>query len=57
MIVSRETTEKLESYANLVRKWNPAINLVAPSTLADLEERHICDCLQLIETAANARGT
>ena len=47
MIVSRETSERLQVYADLIRRWNPRINLIAPSTLADLESRHIDDCLQL----------
>ncbi|MFT4014535.1 MAG: 16S rRNA (guanine(527)-N(7))-methyltransferase RsmG [Paracoccus sp. (in: a-proteobacteria)] len=55
MIVSRET-EKLRGYAQLLRKWNPAINLVAPSTLQDLEIRHIEDSLGLSEIASKAQG-
>lgn len=34
-------------YAALIRQWNPKINLVAPSTLPMLEERHLLDCAQL----------
>lgn len=45
--VSRETEERLLSLETLVRKWNPAINLVAKSTLADLRGRHIADSLQV----------
>lgn len=45
--VSRETSEKLDAYAALLRKWSPRINLVAPSTLNDLESRHIADSRQL----------
>ena len=45
--VSRETTERLKAYEALVRKWQNSINLVAPSTLDDLWERHIEDSLQL----------
>lgn len=55
MTVSRET-EKLEAYAGLVRKWNPAINLVASSTLVALEERHISDCVQLCNLSAQLDG-
>ena len=40
MNVSRETMARLETYAALLKKWNPAINLVAKSTLDDLWERH-----------------
>ncbi|MBT0957692.1 16S rRNA (guanine(527)-N(7))-methyltransferase RsmG [Alphaproteobacteria bacterium KMM 3653] len=47
--VSRETTEKLQQYVDLLRKWNPHINLVSKSTLADAWVRHISDSLQLIQ--------
>ena len=47
MDVSRETSRLLSLYAKLVRKWSPTINLVAPSQLDDLEDRHIADSLQL----------
>ncbi|MGP3696650.1 16S rRNA (guanine(527)-N(7))-methyltransferase RsmG [Rhodobacter sp. NSM] len=45
--VSRETSERLRGYANLVRKWNPAINLVSASTLPAIWSRHIMDSAQL----------
>lgn len=45
--VSRETAERLDAYAALLRKWSRAINLVAPSTLDHLWTRHILDCGQL----------
>lgn len=53
--VSRETAQDLVKYVQLLRKWNPAINLVAPATLAEAEERHIRDSTQLLEIAP-ARG-
>ncbi|RDW14588.1 16S rRNA (guanine(527)-N(7))-methyltransferase RsmG [Paracoccus thiocyanatus] len=55
MSVSRET-ERLRAYASLLRKWNPAINLVAPSTLDRLETRHIADSLHLAELAESTPG-
>lgn len=39
----------LEIYARELRRWNRAVNLVSPSTLADLETRHIRDSLQLAQ--------
>lgn len=45
--VSRETLDRLETYAALLKKWNPAINLVAKSTLDDLWDRHIVDSAQI----------
>lgn len=56
MSVSRET-DQLTLYAALIRKWNPAINLVAPSTLDDLETRHVFDSAQLAHASSTARGT
>lgn len=47
--VSRETVEKLEHFASLFQKWARSINLVAPSTLGDLWQRHILDSLQLYQ--------
>ncbi|WP_394691388.1 16S rRNA (guanine(527)-N(7))-methyltransferase RsmG [Hoeflea sp.] len=45
--VSRETRERLEAYADLVRKWQSRINLISPKTVPDLWSRHILDSLQL----------
>lgn len=56
MSVSRETSQ-LATYAALIRKWNPAINLVAPSTLEDLETRHIFDSEQLASVSSAAKGS
>ena len=53
MSVSRET-DKLAQYAALIRKWNGAINLVAPSTLDQVESRHIGDCLKLVQVSRAA---
>ncbi len=46
--VSRETRARLDAYADLLRKWQPRINLIAPSTLADLWVRHFEDSAQLL---------
>lgn len=46
--VSRETRGRLEVYADLLRKWQPKINLIAPSTLPDLWARHFEDSAQLL---------
>ncbi|WCR10928.1 16S rRNA (guanine(527)-N(7))-methyltransferase RsmG [Paracoccus stylophorae] len=54
--VSRETEERLDDYAALIRKWNPRINLVAPATLPDLRQRHIDDCLQIAHHAKPVSG-
>ncbi len=49
--VSRETSERLATYAALLRQWNPKINLVSRATLEDLETRHIADSQQLFDLA------
>ena len=45
--VSRETFEKLEAYAALLRQENHRQNLVSASTVEHLWERHILDSAQL----------
>jgi len=49
--VSRETVERLEIYLTLLKKWNPAINLVAKSTIEDAWSRHIVDSVQIYALA------
>lgn len=46
--VSRETLARLQTYADLLVKWQKTINLVAPSTLPQLWSRHILDSAQLM---------
>lgn len=45
--VSRETMERLSTYAALLRKWNSRINLVGAATLEDFWSRHALDSAQL----------
>ncbi len=49
--VSRETLDRLRAYEALLRKWNPAINLVAKSTLDDVWSRHFLDSAQIFDLA------
>ena len=49
--VSRETLARLEALAELTRKWTARINLVAPSSVPDLWNRHIRDSAQLYALA------
>ena len=46
--VPRETIEKLEAYAALLREENTRQNLVAASTIDHLWDRHILDSAQLV---------
>ncbi|MBP2300394.1 16S rRNA (guanine(527)-N(7))-methyltransferase RsmG [Azospirillum picis] len=45
--VSRETLDRLDAFDGLLRKWQPRINLVGPSTLAETWRRHFLDSAQL----------
>jgi 16S rRNA (guanine527-N7)-methyltransferase len=46
--VSRETFEKLEAYAALLKEESTRQNLVSALTLGELWERHILDSVQLV---------
>lgn len=45
--ISRETLDRLKTYAQLLVRWQKTINLVAPSTLSDVWHRHFADSAQL----------
>ncbi|MET1416256.1 16S rRNA (guanine(527)-N(7))-methyltransferase RsmG [Roseibium sp. HPY-6] len=53
--VSRETLDRLQIYVDLVLKWQPAQNLIAPSTIPDIWNRHIADSLQTCWSFPEAR--
>jgi len=53
--VSRETVKRLQIYVDLVLKWQPAQNLIAPSTIPDIWTRHVADSLQTQACAPEAR--
>jgi len=46
--LTSQETKQLQDYAQMLRQWNPKINLVSPTTLPDLEKRHIVDSAQLV---------
>ncbi len=54
--VSRETLDRLAAYADLLRKWQRAINLVSRTTLPDLWRRHMYDSAQLLPLAPADTG-
>lgn len=53
--VSRETSQRLEHFVSLFEKWSRAINLVAPSTLNTVWERHIADSAQIYAIAVEKK--
>ena len=54
--VSRETLERLEIYIDLLRRWNPKINLVSPRTLDQAWHRHVLDSAQIYGLAGQGGG-
>jgi 16S rRNA (guanine527-N7)-methyltransferase len=52
--VSRETSDRLQAYVDLLLKWNARINLIGPATEADVWNRHIRDSIQLFALAPNS---
>jgi len=52
--VSRETLDRLKIYADCLHEWQPAINLVSPTTLDQLWQRHIADSAQLLAYATDS---
>lgn len=53
--VSRETAARLDLFVELFLRWQRAVQMVAPSTLAKLWTRHIADSLQLVNAAPSAK--
>jgi len=49
--VSRETLARLETYEQLLRKWQARVNLVSNGTLPELWSRHFLDSIQLLQHA------
>ncbi len=47
--VSRETLARLQTYHDLLVKWQKAVNLVSPKTIAEAWERHFVDSMQIAE--------
>lgn len=52
--VSRETFERLLAFEKLFVKWASRIDLVSPSTMPDIWQRHILDSAQLLRLAPDA---
>ena len=48
VMLASDVQECLLTYADLLRRWQAAQNLVGPDTIKDLWTRHVADSLQLI---------
>lgn len=46
--LTSDQRDRLTTYAALIARWSPHINLVAPGDLTRLWERHIADAAQLV---------
>ena len=47
--VSRETIDNLNTYVDILKKWNTTINLVSKESIKDVWNRHILDSTQLFK--------
>jgi 16S rRNA (guanine527-N7)-methyltransferase len=54
--VSRETLADLDRYAALLGEWQTRMNLVGPSTLPQLWQRHFADSAQLLGLSGVGRS-
>ena len=45
--VSRETSNKLTLFANIVEKWTPRVNLISKASVPYIWQRHIEDSIQI----------
>lgn len=54
--VSRETISKMESYLQLLLKWQKAVNIVSQSTLDDAWNRHFLDSIQVVDLCDRTEG-
>lgn len=52
--VSRETSDKLRAFADLVEKWTAKINLVSKQSVGDIWNRHIVDSCQVFTLAPSS---
>lgn len=55
--VPRETMERLDIYADLLRDWQTRMNLVGPSTVETMWTRHFADSAQLAPFASTVDET
>lgn len=53
--VTEAAIARLAAYGDLIRRWQPVKNLVAPSTLGDLWRRHMADGAQALAALPEAR--
>lgn len=57
LAVPPEAEERLRAFAALAARWTQRINLVAPSTVPQMWERHVLDSAQLLPLAPSGART
>ncbi|MFN4171205.1 MAG: 16S rRNA (guanine(527)-N(7))-methyltransferase RsmG [Pseudorhodobacter sp.] len=55
-LISPAAGQQLETYLSILRKWNPAINLVSAKTLDDAWTRHFLDSAQIYHLSGSSGG-
>lgn len=53
--IDEDLAARLKTYEEILLKWQPKMNLVAPSTLKSIRTRHIEDSLQVTDVWPSAR--
>ena len=53
--VSRETSERLDVYVDLLDRWRRATNLISEASFASVWTRHIADSAQLLSLVPDAK--
>ena len=43
--ITKETWTKLHAYAEIMREWNPKVNLISRKNIEEFEVRHLAHCL------------
>jgi len=54
--ISPTAVRQLETYLSILKKWNPAINLVSAKTLDDAWTRHFLDSAQIYHLSGSSGG-
>ena len=54
--ISALATERLQIFVGLLAKWNAAINLVSPASMAEVWTRHVADSAQVLDLAPIRRA-
>lgn len=54
-VLTPQQMDSLRTYADLLAKWQKAVNLVAPDSLAAMWSRHFADSAQLVPLIGSAR--